>query len=290
MEVRADWALELQLEQIEKVADRREVKSALEAARVHLGSGGRSRKGGRELLTLIGDARYEAAMADEWQVVRLLQDSMDYAEGRITKHEFEERYRLFQDGAARAGGLLQTAANIMAAICEFAAQQGGAYLDANPDASAEQILARIRSLGEDSKLMEAPEDRPGRYRIVRGSAERMLWLERVIRGGRVDVEDARDAARSLVMSPEAMAVLAADTEGRLIFRAAELEERAAGLKVLRSASRIPRHRSMSFSGLCRAALDLRRQVCVRGYASEACSGDEVDIPLIRAMVHCMSLN
>ncbi|MFG1840774.1 Shedu anti-phage system protein SduA domain-containing protein [Micromonospora sp. NPDC049175] len=282
MEIRADWALELQLEQTEKIADRQEVKAALAATRGHLISGGRSRKGGRELLTFLGDARYEAAMADEWQVVRLLQDSIDYAEGRITKHEFEERYRLFQDGAARDSGLLSTAANIVAVTCEFAARQGRAYLDANPDASAEQILTQIRSLGEDSKLMEAPEDRPGRYRIVRGSAERMLWLERVIRSGRLDVEDARDAARSLAMSPEAMAILAADTEGRLIFRAVELQVRAAGLKELRRVIEDPEASEHEIQR------SLQGHLWIFGgrFVGEAAHrrlvpGDEMDIPLIR---------
>ncbi len=40
-----------------------------------------------------------AAVFGEWQVVRLVQDSLDYAEGRILKPDFDERYRLFQDGA-----------------------------------------------------------------------------------------------------------------------------------------------------------------------------------------------
>ncbi|RIV34556.1 Shedu anti-phage system protein SduA domain-containing protein [Micromonospora radicis] len=282
MEVRADWALELQLKQIDDIASREEVKAAVNAVIAHLNSGSRNRRGGRALLTLLGDARYEAATADEWQVVRLLQDSIDYAEGRITKHEFEERYRLFQDGNVRAGGLLKLTANVLSSACELAAREGRMYVEANPDASVQEVLAKIQSLGEDARLMVAPEDTPGRYRIIRGSAETALWLERVLRGGRVDVEDAHDVASSLAVSPEAMAVLAADTEGKLLFRAAELQERAQGLKLLRGVIEDPQ---ASEHDLQRS---LQGQPWIFGgrFVGEAAHrrlvpGDEVDIPLVR---------
>ncbi|GAA1415897.1 Shedu anti-phage system protein SduA domain-containing protein [Catellatospora coxensis] len=140
----------------------------------------------------------------------------------------------------------------------------------------------MRSLGEDSRLMQAPPDRPGRYRIVRGSAETMIWLERVIRDHRIDVEDARELARTMALSPEAVAALAEDESGWLLFRAAELRRRAAALLTLREAVEDP---SASEHDLLRV---LRGQPWIFGgsFVHEAAQrrlveGDEVDIPLIR---------
>ncbi|MFI0717515.1 hypothetical protein [Streptomyces sp. NPDC021224] len=50
----------------------------------------------------------------------------------------------------------------------------------------------------------------------------------------MDIEEPTEAARRIVTSPEAVALLAADTEGQMILRAAELQRRAAGLEALRS--------------------------------------------------------
>ncbi|WP_203694875.1 hypothetical protein [Catellatospora coxensis] len=96
VETRADFALELQLQRVDEIARDHAVKAALSAVHAHLRSGGRRRRAGQRLVMLLGEARHEAAVADEWQVVRLLQDSIDYVEGRIIKVEFEERYRLFR--------------------------------------------------------------------------------------------------------------------------------------------------------------------------------------------------
>jgi hypothetical protein len=49
----------------------------------------------------------------------------------------------------------------------------------------------------------------------------------------VDIEAPAEAARRIVTSPEAVALLAADTKGQMVLRAAELQRRAAGLEALR---------------------------------------------------------
>ncbi|WP_328644101.1 hypothetical protein OHS58_24350 [Amycolatopsis sp. NBC_00348] len=99
MDVRADWALELQLEQTEKRAESEDVKAAIAATLRYLRNGkGGHRRGGQKLVHHLEVARLRASEDNEWHVVRLLQDSVDYCEGRALKPEFEERFRLFQDG------------------------------------------------------------------------------------------------------------------------------------------------------------------------------------------------
>ncbi|GAA4234542.1 hypothetical protein GCM10022254_39620 [Actinomadura meridiana] len=99
MEIRADRALELQLRQIDEHAVEQRVKEWIYRALAHMAGGtGGHRHGGAELVALLAEARQRAADYDEWNVVRLLQDSIDYAEGRILKPVMEEQYRLFQDG------------------------------------------------------------------------------------------------------------------------------------------------------------------------------------------------
>ncbi|MEJ8671699.1 hypothetical protein WKI71_35200 [Streptomyces sp. MS1.AVA.1] len=57
------------------------VRDALTAVFPHMHGGrSRNRRGGRRLTELLEAARGAAADAGEWQVVRLLQDSLDYAE------------------------------------------------------------------------------------------------------------------------------------------------------------------------------------------------------------------
>ncbi|MFD4115019.1 hypothetical protein ACIQAD_23215 [Streptomyces sp. NPDC088551] len=50
----------------------------------------------------------------------------------------------------------------------------------------------------------------------------------------MDIEDPAEAARRITTSPEAIALLAADTEGQMVLRAAELHRRSAGLAALRT--------------------------------------------------------
>lgn len=131
--------------------------------------------------------------------------------------------------------------------------------------------------------MEAPVDRPGRYRIPRGRAERVIWIERVLRN-RIDVEDPQEEARRLAMSPKELAALAADSDGQTLLRAVELQRRAAGLAILREAVEDPH------------AAESQLQQAIRGHYwifggryvddekayRRLVPGDEYDIPLVRA--------
>ncbi|MFJ8047041.1 hypothetical protein [Streptomyces luteogriseus] len=100
MTPRCDMTLEWHLrEVVAKEAVDGSVKEAVRAVFTHMHSGrSRRRRGGRELVRLLEETRSAAADADEWQVVRLVQDAIEYAEGRILRYDFEDRYRLFGDG------------------------------------------------------------------------------------------------------------------------------------------------------------------------------------------------
>jgi Domain of unknown function (DUF4263) len=283
MDVRADWALELQLEQVEEHAADQHVKEWIRQALVHMSKGkGGHRRGGAELVALLAEARQRAADYDEWHVVRLLQDSIDYAEGRILLPVLEEQYRLFQDGV-RSESSREFVAGMVSTSLRFVAEAGNEYLAEHPGATLTELLGHIDSLGLDAAFMEAPKDRPGRYRIPRGRAERAIWIERVLRN-RIDVEDAREEARRLAMSPKDLAALAADADGQTLLRAVELQQRAAGLAVLRQVAEDPH------------ATEHQLQKAISGhfwifggrYVSDEKAyrrlvpGDEYDIPLVRA--------
>jgi hypothetical protein len=274
--------LEWQLREVDGAAADAAVKDALSAVFKHM-HGGRSRKrrGGRELVRLLEEARATAARVAEWQVVRLVQDSLDYAQGRILQHDLQERYRLFQDGARNEGKRDFVAGTVRAAH-QWIVADGGDFLKDHPEASAAEMLAHFRDQGEDARFMEAPEDRPGRYVIPRGMAETSLWLERVLRDHRIDVGDPARAARKIVTSPEALALLAADEEGQLLLQAAELQRRAAGLEALRA---VVEDRSALERDL-QQALEGQHWIFGGRFVGEAAHrrlvpGDEVDIPLIR---------
>ncbi|MEU0221710.1 Shedu anti-phage system protein SduA domain-containing protein [Streptomyces sp. NPDC006265] len=116
--------------------------------------------------------------------------------------------------------------------------------------------------------------------IPRGRAEITLWLERIIRSGRIDVMDPAAEARKIVASPEALALLAADDQGRILLQAAELRRRAARLKELRT---VVEDRTASEADVQRA-LDGQHWIFGGRFVEEAAPlvpGDEVDIPLIR---------
>ncbi|MFI1455366.1 hypothetical protein [Streptomyces roseus] len=99
MGVRSDFSLDLQLEYVHEQAVVDEVKRAITSALQHMRTGrGGHRRGGKALVQLLEETRGHAASIGEWKVVRLLQDSLDYAEERILQPDFDERYRLFQDG------------------------------------------------------------------------------------------------------------------------------------------------------------------------------------------------
>lgn len=281
MSVRSDFSLDLQLDHVLIAAVHADVKAALVAARQHMNSGhGGHRRGGKMLVQLLETVRQHAADMGEWQVVRLVQDSLDYAEGRILQPDFNERYRLFQDGV-RNTNLREFAGNLLWTSFRFVAEASREYMDEHPDAGVDDLIAHFGSLSQDARFLDAPEDRPGRYRILRGRAETAVWLERVLRE-RVDIEEPAEAARRIVTSPEAVALLAADTEGQMVLKAAELQRRAAGLEALRKVVEDP---TASEHALQRA-LEGQHWISGGRFVGEAAHrrlvpGDEVDIPLIR---------
>ncbi len=258
------------------------VKEAVRAVFTHMHSGrSRQRRGGREIVRLLEGVRAAAADAGEWQVVRLVQDAIEYAEGRILLYDFEDRYRLFADGKRREShtGAL---ASVTKAMHRWLYDSGQEFLAEHPEAGIEDFLEHFRAQGEDALFLQAPEDRPGRYVIPRGRAEITLWLERIIRSGRIDVMDPAVEARRIVASPEALALLAADDQGRILLQAAELRRRAARLKELRT---VVEDRTAAEADVQRA---LEGQYWIFGgrFVDEAAHrrlvpGDEVDIPLIR---------
>ena len=258
------------------------VKEAVRAVFTHMHSGrSRQRRGGREIVRLLEGVRAAAADAGEWQVVRLVQDAIEYAEGRILLYDFEDRYRLFADGKRREShtGAL---GSVTKAMHRWLYDSGQEFLAEHPEAGIEDFLEHFRAQGEDALFLQAPEDRPGRYVIPRGRAEITLWLERIIRSGRIDVMDPAVEARRIVASPEALALLAADDQGRILLQAAELRRRAARLKELRT---VVEDRTAAEADVQRA---LEGQYWIFGgrFVDEAAHrrlvpGDEVDIPLIR---------
>ena len=258
------------------------VKEAVRAVFTHMHSGrSRQRRGGREIVRLLEGVRAAAADAGEWQVVRLVQDAIEYAEGRILLYDFEDRYRLFADGKRREShtGAL---ASVTKAMHRWLYDSGQEFLAEHPEAGIEDFLEHFRAQGEDALFLQAPEDRPGRYVIPRGRADITLWLERIIRSGRIDVMDPAVEARRIVASPEALALLAADDQGRILLQAAELRRRAARLKELRT---VVEDRTAAEADVQRA---LEGQYWIFGgrFVDEAAHrrlvpGDEVDIPLIR---------
>ena len=258
------------------------VKEAVRAVFTHMHSGrSRQRRGGREIVRLLEGVRAAAADAGEWQVVRLVQDAIEYAEGRILLYDFEDRYRLFADGKRREShtGAL---ASVTKAMHRWLYDSGQEFLAEHPEAGIEDFLEHFRAQGEDALFLQAPEDRPGRYVIPRGRAEITLWLERIIRSGRIDVMDPAVEARWIGASPEALALLAADDQGRILLQAAELRRRAARLKELRT---VVEDRTAAEADVQRA---LEGQYWIFGgrFVDEAAHrrlvpGDEVDIPLIR---------
>jgi hypothetical protein len=159
---------------------------------------------------------------------------------------------------------------------------GQEFLAEHPETGIEDFLEHFRAQGEDALFLQAPEDRPGRYVIPRGRAEITLWLERIIRSGRIDVTDPAAEARKIVASPEALALLAADDQGRILLQAAELRRRAARLRELRT---VVEDRTAS-EGDVQRALDGQYWIFGGRFVDEAAHrrlvpGDEVDIPLIR---------
>ncbi|WP_433698713.1 Shedu anti-phage system protein SduA domain-containing protein [Nocardiopsis sp. CA-288880] len=246
----------------------------------HLGSKGEPPPGGFALLTLLAQARAHAAEADEWDIVSHLQDSLDFAENRLSKPNLEERHRLLKEGR-REGSLLDLVLPQAKRDLDHDIWGSKRFLEKHPDASAKDLIDYFESLYPDIKHIDAPLDRPGRYVISRGRNELSLWLHHVAHN-RIDVEDIEETVRRLSLSPEALALVAADKDGELILRAAELRRRKAKLGHLRA--KVEDH-SAREEDLQKA---LMGQPWIFGgqYVGEAAHrrlvpGDEVDIPLIR---------
>lgn len=110
---------------------------------------------------------------------------------------------------------------------------GKEYLATHPDATAEELISYLASVGRDAEYLDAPDDRPGRYRLVRGRSEFATWVDRVLRDGRIDVEEPGDVVHRIVTSPRALQVLVDDKEGQALLRAAALKKRADSLVELR---------------------------------------------------------
>ncbi|MET8975208.1 Shedu anti-phage system protein SduA domain-containing protein [Streptomyces sp. NPDC004539] len=275
--------LEWQLKKVLGETAEDEVRKALKSVFTYMRSGsGRRRRQSKELVRLLETARGVAAQVEEWQVVRLLQDSLDYAEGRILQADFAERYRLFQDGV-RSERSRDFTASSLRAMHGWLVEHGIAYAREHPEASVEEVLENFRAQGEDAAFLQAPEDQPGRYVIPRGRAEIALWMERLLRSDRIEIEHPEEAARRIAVSPEALAVLAADKEGRLVLQAAELQRRTASLRTLRL---VIEDRTAKEADLQRA-LGGNHWIFGGRYVGEAAHrrlvpGDEMDIPLIRA--------
>jgi antiviral defense system Shedu protein SduA len=278
---RADAALYRQLEYTEGVAASEEVKEAIASALTHMLSGGRSHRGGLTLVKRLQVARLRASEEAEWDVVRLLQDALDYTDGKILKPEFEERYRLFQDGG-RSVILRDLLSGILGSAVEFATSVGRRYLTEHENTSASELLDYLDSLGRDARFMDAPDDQPGRYRIVRGRAEDAKWLERVLRN-RIYLEDPSAEAHRLAMSSSAVRALVNDSDGQALLRAAELKRRSESLTEIQAKIADPSvlesdlQRSLEdkpwiFGGRFVDVAERRRLV----------QGGEIDIPLIRA--------
>ncbi|MFW6692852.1 Shedu anti-phage system protein SduA domain-containing protein [Streptomyces sp. MAR4 CNX-425] len=205
---------------------------------------------------------------------------MDYAEERILQPDFAEKYRLFQEGI-RNESLRRYVGRTLEINFKYIADAGREFLDKHPDADMKDLLSHFDSLSRDARHLVAPEGQPGRYKLIRGRAEVVLWLERALHE-RVDIEDSEEAARRVAALPETWALLADDPDGQMILRAAQLQQRADRLGDLR---RVVEDRKA-------AELDLQRvlqgQHWIFGgrFIGEAAhrrlvQGDEIDLPLIR---------
>ncbi|WP_217196441.1 Shedu anti-phage system protein SduA domain-containing protein [Streptomyces buecherae] len=280
---RSDLALELHLAKLLSSTETESVKPAIAHALSHVRSGaGGKRKGGRRLTELLGAARLSAAQAEEWEVVRSLHDAIQYTEGHLLRPDYEEKYRLhylFRGPRDSLG--LEAAARTLAATNEFWCLEAEKYLSDHPESHPGEVLAHLRKLGADTRFMQAPVEDPARYHIPRGVAELALWIERVLTN-RVEVTDPAESARRIVSSPKALAVLAADEDGRTVLRAAELRRRAMDLRELR---RMSEDDTTTEHALQRALNGMHwifgGRVMTQAHQRRLVAGDEVDIPLLR---------
>lgn len=141
MPVRADRSLQLRLEQTATIAAAAEEQVA--AVLRYLQSGRTSKlRGGQRLVKLLEAARQRAADEREWEVVRALQDSIDYATERVPAaedpHDLTELRQAIESPAAGEDELRKALA---ASPWIF----GGRYLDVRlllPDSEFDLLLIR----------------------------------------------------------------------------------------------------------------------------------------------------
>ncbi|WP_238412755.1 Shedu immune nuclease family protein [Saccharothrix deserti] len=245
----------------------------------HINSGKSPFRGGRQLVKLLQVALTTAEPVEGDEVTQRLRDGIDYAEGRAFKQDMEDRYPLFRK--KRSDIDLEFVVRSLEASIEYWIGVGGKFLAETPSATGAELLAHVQGFRQELPFMDAPEDRPGRYRLVRGRAETAEWIKAVL-ADRVDIEDVDAAGRRIAMSPDALAVLASDETGKVLLQAAELKRRQEGLAELRAVVEDPRSSEPEIHKV------LEGQLWIFGgrYVGKArrrrfVEGDEVDIPLVR---------
>ncbi|MEU5691562.1 hypothetical protein [Actinosynnema sp. NPDC020468] len=169
MSVRSDWNLELQLEQTRDLAEG-DVRAAVVRVLDHIASAPKSRfRGGRKLLELLEEAR---STAEGGPLAERLSDAISYADNQMLRQDFEERYELW---GASLDQDVKFAARTAGAAIDYWTGVGNAFLADHPDASGPELLAHIQAMKAELPYMDAPEDRPGRYRKeLLDAAERSL--------------------------------------------------------------------------------------------------------------------
>ncbi|MEV6241477.1 Shedu anti-phage system protein SduA domain-containing protein [Lentzea sp. NPDC051838] len=279
MPIRSDWTLEIMLEQARDACVNDDARDSVIDALKHMNSGKSSRRGGRHLVELIQAALNLAERTEDSAVVERLRDGIDYAEGRKFKQDMDDRYPMFREQRSDLNlgflrDMLTATLGYSTAICEE-------FLREHPSATGAELVDHLRNFELDVPFIDAPAERPGRYRLVRGRAESAAWIAAVLTD-RLDVEDVDEAARKIVTNPAALAALAADEGGEVILQAMELKRRQSGLTNLRAVVEDP---NSSEHDIHRA---LRDQLWIFGgrFVGEArnrrlVEGDELDIPLLR---------
>ncbi|WP_433658232.1 Shedu anti-phage system protein SduA domain-containing protein [Nocardia sp. CA-128927] len=279
MSVRSDWTLEIILEQARDRCSDDDVRSAVQDALGHINGGNSGRRGGRRLIDLMRVAFEKAKKCEGDDVTQRLHEGIAYSEGHLYKQDMDDRYPLFR--VQRSDINLKFVSEMITASSAYWREIAKGFLEKQPDATASELVLHIESISENVPFMDAPQDRPGRYRIARGRAETAAWIAEVL-ANRIDIEDIDDAARRIVTSPDALAVIAADKAGLVLLQAVELQRRHDGLVSLRAIIENPDsnerdiHLALSeqlwiFGGRFVGVAPHRRLV----------SGDELDIPLLR---------
>ncbi|GIG65703.1 Shedu anti-phage system protein SduA domain-containing protein [Phytomonospora endophytica] len=212
--------------------------------------------------------------------VRPLADAIAYVEGRVFKKDIEDRYNL-SGYRSRNPFDAKFVGNIGAIALDWACSQLADLVSAQPDAAGSELLMQLTRLKNDTGFADAAEDRPGRFRILRGRAETAAWLRDILLH-RLDVEDLDDSIHRLVTSPEALALLTDDPDGEIVLQAMELRRRKSGLGELRAVI----DDATSSETLIQPALQRESWIFGGQYVGisehrRLVSGDELDIPLLR---------